>query len=697
MIEKKRIAYPDRLSVLPGRPYPFGAWVHPRGVRFVIFSRHATRVWLALFSHPDDTEPAVEIEFDPERHRTGDAWSIFVQGLDSGALYAYRMDGPFEPQEGHRFNKNRFLLDPYAKLVVGDAPARRGKCVAVDADAIWLDDRRSRVPVGRSVVYETHVRGLSIDPSACVEHPGTYRGLIDKIPYLKDLGVTAVDLLPIQEFGERELGRCSLVTGQELRNYWGYNSIAFFAPSGEYACHPEQGTQLAEFREMVGALHDAGIEVILDVVFNHTAEGNEKGPTLSFRGIDNAVYYLLDDKGRYRNFSGCGNTMNCNHPLVRSLIMDCLRHWVTAMHVDGFRFDLASILGRDQKGRILENPPLIEHIAEDPILRDVKLIAEAWDAGGAYQVGSFGDIRWAEWNGRYRDDVRRFWRGDSGAKGDFASRLTGSADLYQWTGRTPLHSINFITAHDGFTLRDLVSYNKKHNQANGENNRDGLDENLSWNCGVEGETNDPRVNALRLRMQKNYVATLFLSLGVPMLLGGDEFGRTQRGNNNAYCQDNEISWYDWTLLEKNQDLHRFCKEVIRFRQENPVFVRGAFFTGEPVRLRGVTHADHRGGNPDILWLDAKGKPQKWETDELCFACLIDGAVNNGVALYLMFNPSNKPVSFHLPKASWVTRINTAKAPPDDVVPAEHASATDRKLTRRLASKALVVLSSDGAA
>ena len=444
---------------------------------------------------------------------------------------------------------------------------------------------------------------------------------------------------------------------------------------------PSEASKLAEFREMVAALHEAGIEVILDVVFNHTAEGNEKGPTLCFRGIDDAIYYLLDAQGGYLNFSGCGNTVNCNHPIVRTFIRDCLRYWVTALHIDGFRFDLASILGRDRKGRIAKDAPLIEHIAEDPILRDVKLIAEAWDAGGAYQVGSFGDTRWAEWNGRYRDDVRRFWRGDRHVKGAFASRLSGSADLYQDEGRTPLHSVNFVTAHDGFTLRDLVSYNEKHNLPNGENNRDGLDENFSWNCGVEGDTDDERINALRLRMQKNYLATLFLSVGVPMILGGDEMGRSQQGNNNAYCQDNPISWYDWTLLEKNQDLFRFCRELIQFRRQNPVLLRDSFFTGQPTAP---------GNRPDLSWFDAAGAPQAWNDGECVLACQIDGSVNDGVTLYFMFNPSDEEVAFRSPRGSWAMRINTAKQSPDDIAPLR-SSLRARRVTWAVEAKSLVVL------
>jgi len=501
------------------------------------------------------------------------------------------------------------------------------------------------------------------------------------------LGVTAVELLPIHEFGENRVGHRNPDTGEELTNYWGYNTIGFFAPTGKFASKGGLGEQQHEFREMVAALHEAGIEVILDVVFNHTAEGTEKGPTLCFRGIDNAIYYMLDTEGGYRNFSGCGNTLNCNHPLVRDFILDCLRYWVVVMHVDGFRFDLASILGRDTQGHIVENAALIERIAEDPALRDTKLIAEAWDAGGAYQVGSFGDVRWAEWNGRYRDDVRRFWRGDGDLRRHFAKRLTGSADLYQWAGRTPGHSINFITAHDGFTLRDLVSYDKKQNEVNGEENADGLDENLSWNCGVEGETTDPEVNVLRRRMQKSYLATLFLSVGVPMLLGGDEFGRSQRGNNNAYCQDNAISWYDWRLLEKNQELFRFCKEVIRFRKDNAAFSRLSFFDGQALAP---------GGPADLDWFEPGGEALDWDGDEPGLACRIDGAVNDGTPVCLMFNPAATPKQFCVPEGAWTVRINTAKAASSDVPSADSAPVVVGSTDLVVASKSMVVLCGQGA-
>lgn len=672
----------SNMRIVPGRAYPLGAMVRPDGVRFALVSRHAERVWLALFENPDDRKPVVEIEFDRFRHRIGDIWSLFIEGFTAGMYYMYRIDGPFDPEKGHRYNPHRYLLDPYARLIVGDIQGGTAKCVTVDEKADWTDDIRPRVPIEDLVIYETHVRGFTIHESSGVDHRGTFMGLLEKIPYLKELGVTAVELLPIQEFGENGLGRCSLHTHEELINYWGYSTIGFFAPAGRYSTNGGTWAQLDEFRKMVFALHKAGIEVIIDVVFNHTAEGNEKGPTLSFRGIDNTIYYMLDEKGKYRNFSGCGNTLNCNHPLVRDFILDCLRYWVTVMHVDGFRFDLASILGRDTRGRIVENAGLIERIAEDPALRDTKLIAEAWDAGGAYQVGSFGDVRWAEWNGRYRDDVRRFWRGDAYMRGAFATRLSGSADLYQWAGRTPGHSINFVTAHDGFTLRDLVSYNRKHNRANGENNMDGSDENYSWNCGIEGDTENTGVNTIRGRMQKNFLATLFLSLGVPMMLGGDEFGRTQKGNNNAYCQDNEISWYNWTFTARNAELLRFCREVIRFRKENPAFRRMDFFEGRPVRQDGPL---------DLAWFDSSGKPVDWNTGDLMLACRFDATCNEGRTVFMMFNPSMEAEEFEIPAGPWRVRINTARMAPDDIRPEYEAPLVKGPSVMVVERKSMVVL------
>ncbi len=668
------------LTVTAGRPYPMGPVTYAEGIRFTIFSRHATRVWIALFDTVEDQEPVWEYEFDPSHHRTGDVWSLFVRGAPEGTYFLYRMDGPFAPRQGHRYNPDIYLLDPYAKAFVGDIHDGTMKCVAVHDKMDWNDDKRPHIPLKDLVIYETHVRGFTKHPSSNANHPGTYRGLIEKIPHLKELGINAVELLPVQEFGETLLGRCSMLTGQQLTNYWGYSSIGFFAPSGRYAVTAQCQEHLDEFRDMVKALHEAGIEVILDVVFNHTSEGDERGPTLSFRGIDNSVYYLLHD-GAYLNYSGCGNTVNCNHPLVRDFIMDCLRYWVAVMHIDGFRFDLASILGRDEQGHIIEEAPLIKRIAEDPVLRDVKLIAEAWDAGGAYQVGGFGDARWAEWNGKYRDDMRRFWRGDSGMRGVFATRLTGSADLYMHNERSPEHSINFITCHDGFTLHDLVSYNQKHNEANGEGNRDGANENHSWNCGHEGDTDDPDINALRRRMQKSMIATLFLSLGVPMMLGGDEMNRTQRGNNNAYCHDNEISWFDWQLLDENRELFLFYRDVIAFRRENPVFHRNAFFNGGD---------DH--DTADLTWCEPDGNQVDWQHDAPTIACRVHPKENDDTGIYMMFNAALEAVRFRLPEGAWHVRINSAAPPPEDYFAANEAPQMHTPVFE-VSGKSLVVLTS----
>jgi glycogen operon protein len=608
-------------------------------------------------------QPAQEFLLDAKHHRVGDTWSVIVDGLGEGVLYLYRMDGPKAPSRGHRFDPTHYLLDPYARAIVGDASSSNAKCVVLRDVPAAAPGTRPRTPMGRTIIYEMHVRGFSVRRAGDRLEGGAYRDAIAKIPYLKELGVTAVELLPVQACGEETLPRTDPETGAPLVNYWGYSPISFFGLNSRYAQDPDPAAVIAEFREMVEAFHAAGIEVYLDVVYNHTSEKDGPGHSSSFRGIDNSIYYLLDEKGNDRNLTGCGHTFHCNHPVVRDLILDSLRYWVGTMNVDGFRFDLAPILRRDRFGTVLHEGPLVEHIAEDAVLREVKLIAEPWDIGGAYLVGAFGGEAWSEWNGRYRDDVRRFWRGDAGTKGNFALRLTGSPDLYEDDGRTPLHSINFVTAHDGFTLRDLVSYNKKHNLPNGEDNRDGLDENYSWNCGDEGDTDDPAVLALRRQMQKNFLTTLFVSLGVPMLLGGDEFGRSQRGNNNAYCQDNEISWFDWSLLDTNRELFTFCKNMIRFRKENPVFSRDRYFTGKPSRPTA---------GPDVLWFDAAGKPQDWGPNDPTIACLIDGAENGGVDLYLAFNPGAKTARFVLPQKDWRVRVETAAPPPDEFWPVETA-------------------------
>jgi glycogen operon protein len=537
--------------------------------------------------------------------------------------------------------------------------------VVVDDHFDWQGDRHIKRNLDETIIYEMHVRGFTRDASSGVENPGTYLGVIEKIPYLKSLGVTAVELMPIHEFPLES------PYGHELErpNYWGYDPLVFFAPHRGYAVSDEPGAQVNEFKEMVRALHQAGIEVILDVVFNHTAEGNDRGPTLNFKGLENCVYYMLGNGGSwYRNYTGCGNTINGNHPVVREMIFLCLRHWVHNYHIDGFRFDLASILSRDRNGEIAPNPPMVELIAEDPLLADTKVIAEAWDAAGAYQVGSFANMRWAEWNGRYRDDVRRYWRGDVGQRGHFATRLAGSADLYQPGGRQPYHSINFITSHDGFTLNDLVSYAHKHNEDNGEGNRDGENHNHSANYGVEGPTRRRAIETIRQRQIKNFLATLLLSQGVPMISMGDECRRTQRGNNNAYCQDNQISWFNWKLLEKHEDLVRFVQALIAFRKSNPTVRRTDFLKGVPNRP---------GELPDVSWFDAAGKEVNWFDGADASLTCIFGAPDvdedpdrRGRHLMLFVHAGSSPRTFKVPEMAkpivWRKFIDTAAAPPEDI-------------------------------
>jgi len=629
------------LRVSPGFPLPLGVRDCCDGFNFALFSRHAERVELLLYKQARDAEPWTVIALDPSIHRTGDVWHVLVSGIAWGQAYAYRVHGPAAPEQGHRFDPRVALLDPHALAVAGG-----GRCLLVDRRFDWEGDRRPRHLWSETVIYETHVRGFSIHPSAGAMHPGSFLGVIEKIPYLRELGVTALELMPIQEFNERSIPRRDPASGEPLRNYWGYDTAAFFAPKESYASRRAPGCQLDEFKTMVKALHRAGIEVILDVVFNHTAEGNENGPTLSFRGIDNAIYYMLeDDRRHYKNFTGCGNTLNCNHPVVRDFVIDCLRYWVAEAHVDGFRFDLASVLGRGTRGELLPNPPLLERIAEDPILRDAKLIAEAWDAAGAYQVGSFPGGRWAEWNGRYRDDVRRFWRGDPGMTGALAARLGGSADIYQRAGKTPVNSINFVTCHDGFTLNDLVTYAGKHNEANGEGGRDGADQNHSANHGVEGPTDDEAIERLRVRQMKNQLATLLVARGVPMILGGDEFRRTQRGNNNAYCQDNDISWYDWTLRDRNAELVRFVREMVALRKRYPALCGEGFYA-----------------EGEIRWFAPSGAAPDWGGPAGVLGCCIGSAPD----LCLLFNATGEPVRFVLPglppERRWRLEVDTASAP-----------------------------------
>jgi isoamylase len=693
-------------DVQVGNPLPIGgAHQQGDGVNFVLFSRHATRVHLEFYDSADDSSPSKTIHLDPASHRTGDVWHVWLRGVPAGQLYGYRIEGPYEPEKGYRFNSNKLLLDPFARAIAGvenwDFLAARGydsssslgdlsistvdnasttpKCIFTDDHFDWELDAPPKHSASGTVIYETHVRGFTIDPSSDVAHPGTFFGLTEKIPYLQDLGVTAIELMPVIEFNENELNRINPVTKEKLRNYWGYNPVAFFAPKQTYSVAGPHRRHNLEFREMVKAFHRAGIEVILDVVLNHTAEGNETGPTISLRGIENSIFYMLQENGPryYKDFTGTGNTLNANHPIVREFVRLVLRYWVMHMHVDGFRFDLASVLGRDEHGNILQNAPLLESIAEDPLLRDVKLIAEAWDAGGAYQVGNFSTHRWMEWNGRFRDDVRRFWIGDAGMMGSFASRICGSSDLYERAGKGPGSSLNFVTSHDGFTLNDLMSYDQKHNHENGENSRDGSDANYSDNCGVEGPTDDPTVEGMRGRLIKSFLLTLFVSRGVPMLLGGDEFRRTQRGNNNAYCQDNEVSWFDWSLAQTHKDIHRFARGMIAFRRAHPVLRKEVFYTGADIKWFAPN-----GGVP--AWTDGRKKS---------FACLILG--QSEPDLFLMFNADAKPVDFSIPALSgmkrWRLAVDTSRSAPDDLYESGKEPSLEGQISFRVEPRSGVIL------
>lgn len=567
----------EGFKIRPGFFRMYGACVASNGVSFTINSHGATRCTLLLFK-PQASKPYARIPF-PDSYRIGDTYSMLVYDIKPDEFeYAFSFDGPYEPAKGLLFNEENVLLDPYSRAVTGQRKwgekPEGGKDFEYRARVVkssfdWGNIKQLEQPFEDLVIYETHVRGYTKDKSSGVSAPGTFAGLKDKIPYLKDLGINAVELMPIFEFDEMESAR--VVDGVQLYNYWGYNTVSFFAPNTSYAFNEEHNHEGDELKSLIKALKENGIEVILDVVFNHTAEGNEMGPCFSFKGIDNNVYYMLTPDAHYYNFSGCGNVMNCNHPVVRSFIIDCLRHWAIEYRVDGFRFDLASILGRDQNGAPMANPPILESLAFDPVLGKMKLIAEAWDAGGLYQVGSFPSWnRWAEWNGRYRDDMRSFLKGDDGMAGNAITRITGSRDLYSPESRGHKASVNFMTCHDGFTLYDLYSYNEKHNEKNGWNNTDGDNNGHSWNCGAEGETNDPNVNGLRRRLIKNAFAALLCSRGPAMFFAGDEFCNTQFGNNNAYCQDNIISWLDWSRLEEFKEIHDFVRHMIQFRKEHPI-------------------------------------------------------------------------------------------------------------------------------
>ena len=660
--------HPVKVELHPGRPLPLGTTVQRGGVNFAIASRYSTAVTLLIFA-PGEQEAIVEFPLDARFHRTGEVWHAFLTGLEPGFSYTYRMDRVPNPDPHvHRFAPRVDLLDPYAKALTGGdtwgipttgrRSPRRGLVLQEEFD--WGDDEPPYIRPADAIIYELHVRGFTQHPSASVNRPGTFAGLVEKIPYLKALGVNVVELMPVWEFEESDSDRIDPVTGRRLLNYWGYHPIAFFCPNASYASHKGYGAHILEFKEMVKSLHAAGIAVVLDIVFNHTAEGNERGPTHSFRGIDNALYYLIDlETGTYRDYTGCGNTLNCNHPRVRDLIIDVLRYWVAEIHIDGFRFDLASVLGRGLDGAVLENPPIIERIAEDAVLRQTALIAEAWDATGLYQVGHFSATgRWAEWNGKFRDDVRRFVKSDPGMVSAMATPLIGSPDLYQHSGRRPYHSLNFVTCHDGFTLADLVAYNDKHNEANGEGNADGSQDNLSWNCGVEGLTDGEGVNQLRRRQMRNFATVLLLSAGTPMILAGDEFGRTQCGNNNAYCQDNELSWIDWSLLEANADLFRFFTLLIQFRREHWLLRRENYDLEEEDRSLHIAWHGAELGKPD--W--------SWESRSLALHLHgIEGGQTDNI--YFIAHAHWEEETFalpHLPGRRWWRVVDTTQAPPHDI-------------------------------
>jgi glycogen operon protein len=664
----------DLDKILSGRSFPLGATICQFGVNFSVYSKHAARVELLFFDNVEDDKPTRVIELDPLKNRTFHYWHTCVPGIQSGQLYGYHVHGPYLPELGHRYSNDQLLIDPYGRSLAiplnydrkaraqpGSGIAGAMKSVFVDPLIYdWEEDRPLHRPFNQTVIYEMHVGGFTRNPNSEIDPAkrGTYAGLIEKIPYLQDLGITAVELLPVFQFDEQE-------APNGLPNYWGYNPVSFFAPHLGYSSTHDPLGSLNEFRDMVKALHKAGIEVILDVVYNHTAEGDQTGPTFCFRGFENRAYYILGkDRSQYENFSGTGNTLNSNHAIVRRLILDSLRYLVQEMHVDGFRFDLASILSRDQKGVPLVNPPVIWDIETDPVLAGTKLIAEAWDAGGLYQVGTFIGDRWKEWNGRFRDDVRSFVKSDPGMISKLASRFLASPDLYAHEDREPEQSINFITCHDGFTLNDLVSYNHKHNWANKEGNRDGHNHNLSWNCGVEGPTDNPEIERLRKKQIKNFLAINLLALGVPMLLMGDEVRRSQMGNNNAYCQDNEISWFDWSLLNKHADIHRFVKELIRYRLSLGVYkdIRGISLT----QLLQTAQLD---------WHGIKLHEPDLEYDSHSLAFSVRG--RRGL-FHVIFNAYWKMLEFEIPPTTeqglipWRKIIDTSQDSPEDFCEIETA-------------------------
>ncbi len=673
-------------QVSAGRFYPLGASLAPDGVNFALYSQNASEVFLLLFDSPDG-EPTDIIRID---HRTRHIWHAFVRGLKGRQLYGYKVRGEFNPARGLRFNESKLLIDPYAKAFTSKAQNRDNlllaydpelpdrdlswdgrdntavvpKCIVVDDRFDWQDDAPPDIPLEMLIIYEVHLKGFTAHPSSRVAHPGTYLSFVQKIPHLKELGINAVEFLPIHEHYVEDT-----LSAKGLANYWGYNTLGFFAPESSYGTGRFPGCQVEEFKTLVRELHKAGIEVILDVVYNHSAEGNELGPTLCFKGIDNPTYYCLtggpsDPARYYLNYTGCGNSMNLAHPHVIRFVMDSLRYWVEAMHVDGFRFDLASVLGREE-GMFLKSASFFDAISQDPVLNRVKLIAEPWDLG-TYQVGNF-PVGWSEWNGRFRDALRRFGKGDAGQAHELGWRLTGSADLYGDDGRSAYNSVNFITCHDGFTLRDLVSYNGKHNEANNEGNRDGASDNHSWNCGVEGETDDPGVLRLRNQQVKNFACHLLFAAGTPMILGGDEFFRTQRGNNNAFCQDNEISWFDWREVERHRDVLSFFKQAIALTRRYPVLQCRRFFTGRDSNNNGI---------PDIQWFGPNLDAPAWDDPELRTLCqMLDGSEegyrSGNYLLFLILSADHRWQVVRLPAPPagmrWHRIIDTSLAGGEDIL------------------------------
>ena len=661
-------------KVSAGRRFPFGVTADEQGTNFSIWGLKSTGAELLLFEKADSREPFQVVKLCPIENRTYYSWHVYVEGLPPGIHYAWRLDGPDDVQRlGFRFDRQKALINPDARAVSdllwdrklasrpGDNTASSMRGIVVPSGGYdWEGDEPLNRAPEQSVIYEMHVGGFTRHASSGVSHPGTFSGVTEKIPYLKSLGVTDVELMPVMAFDEQDIPEAATAGG--LKNFWGYSTHSFFSPHPGYCVSPEKGTHLREFRDMVKALHRAGIGVILDIVLNHTAEGGADGPTINFKGLGNRGFYHLDpnDLRIYRDYTGCGNTVNCNFPIVTAFLIECLEYWVSEMHVDGFRFDLASVLVRGHEGKPLHYAPMPWYIELSDVLGNTRLIAEAWDAGGLYQVGDFPGFRWAEWNGRYRDVIRRFVRGDPGLIGEVATRLSGSSDLYESEGRLPINSINFITCHDGFTLRDLVSYNTKHNEANNQNNRDGSDDNSSWNCGVEGETNDTEILSLRLRQAKNFMALLLLSHGVPMILSGDEVLRTQQGNNNCYSQDNDLGWLDWRLTEQNREMLRFVTEMIAFRRRHPSLMRTQFLTGQ-------RSGD---GPPDVTWHGEKLNEPHWgDAGAQVLAYTLAGAGEREEDLHIMINMSDKVVEMELPIIQglrWHCALDTSQPPPADI-------------------------------